>query len=62
MYATQKKRIKELEAKIQMCKDLVEFLPKNETDQTAEIKKTRAFLDQELSICETLLFCAKSTI
>ncbi len=61
MYATQQKRIKELEAKITLCKDLLEFLPKNENDQTAEIKNTKAFLDQELSIFETLLFCAKST-
>ena len=61
MYATQQKRIKELEAKITLCKDLAEFLPKNENDQTEEIKNTRALLDQELSICETLLFCARST-
>ncbi len=57
---TNRKQIKQLEERIQMGRDLLEFLPKAE-DDTTETKSARDFLLQEVGICETLVALAQTT-
>ena len=57
----EQKIIDELEYKIQMGKELLDhFLPKDEDNQTEKTNEAKAFIEQEISICETLVFCIKT--
>ncbi len=50
----EQKIIDGLEERIQMAKDLLSFLSED-GDQTEKLKKTRAFLEQERMMCETMI-------
>ncbi len=60
-WTTNRKRIKQLEERISMGKDLLEFLAKAAGEDTAEIKNAKAFLEHEINMLETLLFMAQTT-